>query len=406
MTQAQRRLVVGVYLVLRAITWAAVMSYGAWFGYRIVYFLVHYDAYLDFVAGCHWDIPCLLISALSLRITDAAFCYVTALIIWWNIHSCWRQILKNGEESDNAKPPLDAVVARDATSTGITHTIYFPGLGGDLTQFARYAGRKGFHLHDNGGTHVYHRDAANLFPNPWLGGVKGDGSDVEPHGVVRHYGAVAWFCSLVIPVEMRAYVSGVQGGYPMEHRFTEYCFGQEADVEQGLRVVRAAMAEHSAGFDRFILFGTSRGAAVALQVAAKLTPEEAARVKLVVLEGVFTNVPDVLTYRFGHFLANLIHKVLPVFTQYRPSRPTPLDAATSFPHKELPVAVVTSQADDIVDPKMGKTIHGVLSQKTSAAHLLELRESPHSGYSTDNKGDREMYATFLQGLYDKYLTGQ
>ena len=143
---------------------------------------------------------------------------------------------------------------------------------------------------------------------------------------------------------------------------------------------------------------------------AALTPEEAARVRLLVLEGVFTSVPEVLHYRFGRALGTLVETALSIFTRYDPHHTsTPLYVARRFKHTKMPVALITSEADTVVDPKMTDTISAALRAPDSfpgsgnTTHVLRLKTSPHSDYATDNVEDRAAYVAFMRDMYKQHV---
>ncbi len=298
-------------------------------------------------------------------------------------------------------PPLAPASAHENPDAWFTTTVFFPGNGADITQAARYTGPNGFTDVYNG--HVVHRDAARLIVGKVYTG-NGDplGHDVLPHGLSYAYLSDP-YAGIIVPAYLRGFLSGVRGGAMVAHAPTEYNFGQTADVEQGLRIVRGAMAAEPERQRKFILFGTSRGAAVALQVAARLTAEEAGRVRFLWLEGCFTDVPRVLTYRFGAWLGAFVGWVLARVTRYAPGAPTPLDAARAFPHKEMPVLLVTSRADAIVDPLMTSALYDALPQVEPWKRVLILDTSPHSDYATDNVADRARYAETLTGMYNAFI---
>ena len=305
--------------------------------------------------------------------------------------------------SDLWAPPLPRQELEEVDHKN-TQTLFFAGLGGDLTQFARYTGTDGFNLPGVG--QVYHRDAARLFPDPWTG-VEARGNDAHPHGVSNAYWTgifkQSWL-TVAIHYYLRGFLTGIRGGPMVLHDFGEYNFGQEADVVRGLEMVRRAFKAHPA--KKFILFGTSRGSVVALQVAARLSAEEIKKhVRFMILEGVFTSVPDVLTYRFGRGLGHFIEAVLGIFTRYDYRAPTPLSIAKTFPHTTLPIGVVTSAVDSVVDKDQCAKIHNVLKEKAGVetVRFLALNNSPHSDFGTGNVEDRKLYADFLESFYSDLI---
>jgi len=180
---------------------------------------------------------------------------------------------------------------------------------------------------------------------------------------------------------------------------------QHDDVMHALNHVRKEMARNPNS--RFIFFGSSRGAAVALQVAELLTSTEVARVPLVICEGAFTTVEDVIDTRFPLPVRVLVRAILALFTRYKPSANaawSPLQAATHFIHKKLPIVLVTSQADTVVVPVLTKRL-AVALRNSGLEHVyeIELADSPHSGYAWFNDDDRALYVTELDKIYKKHV---
>jgi predicted esterase len=302
---------------------------------------------------------------------------------------------------DDDDPPLTMVSATDPHAAD-TLTVFFPGNSGDITQLALYVGPTGFVLPREGGQHVYHRNAAGVFPKEqtlWLGRAP-TGEDVLPHGLAYYYrNPMGGECHVSMSPLVRGFFTGVRGGPDVVHHLTRYNFGQHDDVTHGLRVIRAAMAAHPT--KRVILFGASRGAAVALQVAARLTNEEAARVRLVVLEGCFTDVPRVLNYRFTSLLGPVVNTLLSWVTAYNPEdQATPLRAAQALSHA-FPVALVASHADRVVPHAMTTELYEALPSG-QRKHVLMLNRSAHSDYATGNEEDRAAYVAFMSDLYAQY----
>ncbi len=322
-------------------------------------------------------------------------CFVFLFIALIQLHIVGQLVLWLDEWITNSwNPPLPDVAAR-LPNDEMLHTLFFPGSLSDLTQAARYMGPRGFKLPQNGGSRVYHRDAALLFSNLWI---------AQPHGVVETYWSTRTPYAFDVTPLLRGFLTGVRGGFDVEHRWWKWNLAQTDDVAHGLRMVRDAFARCENENHQFILYGVSTGAATALQVAALLTPEELRRVRFMVLEGIFNNVNDMLTYRFGKVLGAVVSAVLVSFTRYSPSHAaTPLSVARAFPHKDLPIALVTSEADSVVDPAMVKRIRNALRDEAGVKFVdfLKLRDSPHSDYATHNKDDRNGYVEFMSQMYDR-----
>jgi pimeloyl-ACP methyl ester carboxylesterase len=185
--------------------------------------------------------------------------------------------------------------------------------------------------------------------------------------------------------------------------------GQESDVKKALADTRRVMANNGTDKkkDKWILYGVSRGAAVALQVAALLTEEEIKRVSLVILEGVFTNAEDVLDSPPDPISPYCNRFMVRVFTKYRKvhnDKWSPLAAAKTFPHRDLPIVIATSLADEIVLPRLGKQIGKTLRDAgVKHVHEIELQNSAHAQYAWGNDADRETYVNGLNVAYEKFV---
>lgn len=312
----------------------------------------------------------------------------------------------------HTRVPLPPVVERwpdDVT------TVYFPGNGADVTQMARYAGPEGFALAD--GSRVLHPHSLQLVHRPWLG-VKGDGVDVAPYDAWplsrSEHRAIMPTLDLATRVLMN-----IRGCVPALRAPRRINLAQTGDVQHAYDIVRDAMTARPN--DRVVLFGTSRGAAVALRLTAVLTPEERQRVALVVLEGVFDTVENVLYDRFEKgarfgVRARVVRWLLRRVTQYRPDAPTPLDAARALSaemrdhengvKRVPPVAVITSAVDRVVYPTSTRAVYDALvgASRDARVHFLELKASTHSGYTTDSDADRRAYRDFMADMYARYVT--
>ncbi len=190
------------------------------------------------------------------------------------------------------------------------------------------------------------------------------------------------------------------------YKWWDVNIGQEGDVRHALASVRTALVNNPG--KRLVLRGTSRGAAVALQVAALLTSDEIAHVPLLICEAPFTTVADVIDARFAWKWERLLVRVgLRVFTSYRAKQSkqwSPMAVAWNFSHPTLPIVIVASKVDTVVPPQVTERLVDVLKRGgVQHVHTILLQASDHSSFSSDNDADRRTYVTELDALYNQYL---
>jgi len=155
-----------------------------------------------------------------------------------------------------------------------------------------------------------------------------------------------------------------------------------------------------------ILYGVSRGAATTFRACAQRA-DDYADVRLVILEGCFDNVSHNLKARFPTLCSftgvhYLMHETLTLITSYKKDGGSPLDDVARFP-KNLPVAFITSEADDVVPAECTKELVAALVKAGhKEVYFLRLKASSHSKYMMDNEADAAAYQYFVHALYKKY----
>lgn len=184
----------------------------------------------------------------------------------------------------------------------------------------------------------------------------------------------------------------------------------ESEIDRGLDDVREALAWKGNFTERkVIIYGFSRGAALALLVAGRLTPEEQEKIAFVVAEAPFDNVVNVaadaidrlLNYFLPHWWLNFVKRIIAilfnVFVRLWPWWPDgPVDAPIPF---GMPV-LVASGSDDPVTPvgcqqriveRMVKLGH------TNVTHVVA------DGADHINIHLSEAFQTALKKMYHKYV---
>lgn len=160
--------------------------------------------------------------------------------------------------------------------------------------------------------------------------------------------------------------------------------------------------------NHLILWGVSRGGATTFNAIAK---EKYPEVKLVVLEGAFDSIPNLIFNRASrYFKSNVVASCISCaisagisfFTKYRNNGPSPITAVENFP-EDIPVVFITSQSDAIVPCENTENLAYSLAKRgNNDVYLLKLKNSSHPDYMYDDKQDRETYERFIHAIYKKY----
>jgi len=186
------------------------------------------------------------------------------------------------------------------------------------------------------------------------------------------------------------------------HDLRRFNVAQEGDLKHAMEQVTHQMKLRP--HDRFILFGTSRGAALALQVANALSEDDIKRVAFTVCEGVFDTAPAVMESRFGALVTKTLTWFLPKVTEYNPYHvQTPLWIAEHFKQPHHPVLMVTSQQDTVVPMEHTQRVFDAMHPTATCRRLLVLIKSPHSSYATWDHTDRCLYKQVMQEWVNKYV---
>lgn len=153
---------------------------------------------------------------------------------------------------------------------------------------------------------------------------------------------------------------------------------------------------------KLVLFGSSRGAATTFTSFAFLEPELQRKVKLVIVEGTYDTVPNVVRHRFTRFGGPVMEFLLESLAEYKKGQVSPLEAAHNFP-LDTPVAFVYSETDSIVPASLTKNVIRVLNERGhKKLHILSFKDASHSGMSLENVDNQIAYKNFVEDLYDKY----
>jgi len=125
-------------------------------------------------------------------------------------------------------------------------------------------------------------------------------------------------------------------------------------------------------------------------------PELLARVKGVVLEAPFADLPATVKFRYG-ILSPIVMKGLEILTNYKfGGYPSPLEHAEKYKWPtHIPVMIIRSKADEIVPPEGTKQLIDALrdNRNNSGISLMEvlLARSCHSSMAIDDDSDVQLY---------------
>lgn len=154
---------------------------------------------------------------------------------------------------------------------------------------------------------------------------------------------------------------------------------------------------------KIVLCGASRGAALTLVAVSQLTPQEQARIALVVVEAPFDSFPNVLnSWPYLRYVSGVQLYLISRFGLYNSNQLTPIDTVTQIPHS-LPIAFITSEIDTVVPKSCTQNLIDRLRESGHPQiHHCELQHSSHDGMPLEDKDDQLMYCNFMNTMYDRY----
>jgi hypothetical protein len=272
-------------------------------------------------------------------------------------------------------------------------TFYFQGNNASRAQASKYTGGTPVTYTVNDEEYMARCDRAplllhNIYKHPELHDV-GYGS----------YNPCHWLFQTITYFQNRS-----QGIQAPSHCFyiTRWNVGGNADLEHYLIHFRE-MLNRMPFHKKIVVYGPSRGASLTLVAVSQLTPEEQARIALVIVEAPFDTFPNVLNaWPYLRYVAGIQLYLISRFGLYEPSQLTPLDAITQISHK-IPIAFITSECDTVVPKTCTQNLIDRLHESGHPLiHHCELQRSSHDGMSLEDKEDQQMYFDFMNALYDRY----
>ncbi len=297
-------------------------------------------------------------------------------------------------------------------------TVFFQGIFASQAQAAKYMGRRGF-IATTGEFVVCLENSIDaihtLSVAPELEEVV---LDTSLYGLVRKKG---YFAALgLYPLYQGFYARGLIDNYINGTKVVGKKFkretvkgyaiqmslmniGQEGDVKDHQKKMELA------GSGDKILYGVSRGSAVSfVAYALNHTSDQYKNVKLVVLEGAFDAIEQVIRHRHSliakyTFAENFLYdRILHRFTQFKRSGISPISVVAYFP-KDTPVLFITSAIDKNVSSACAKNLaHALVQSGHKQVYIGELKNSSHTGYTQDNPEDVLAYQTCLHTMYKYY----
>lgn len=183
---------------------------------------------------------------------------------------------------------------------------------------------------------------------------------------------------------------------------TRWSVGGLDDVDQFLENIMKMIDEHPN--KKVVVFGPSRGGSTVLIGVSQLPKEYQDRISLVIVEAPFTSFPDVLrSWPYLRYLSSVQLYLLSTFGRYKHDQITPIQVIKNIP-KSIPMAFVISRVDTTVNPKLSKELWFERTLCGTNIHLCKLNNSHHIGMPTSNLADQKKYYSFVEKLYERYLS--
>jgi len=170
---------------------------------------------------------------------------------------------------------------------------------------------------------------------------------------------------------------------------------QEADIEALSKSYNKHITEYP---DSDVTgFATSRGAATTFSAIAQ---NKLPLVKIVILEGIFDSIPHLLKHKFK-LTYKMVRSIITKVTSYKNNGISPDQSVSTYP-KDLPTLLVSSKKDEVVPHCCTKSLYRKLKDRGCKVHFLVLENAGHSGYSTHNQQDKDLYEQVLHAFYKHY----
>lgn len=300
-------------------------------------------------------------------------------------------------------------------------TIYYQGMHASQTQAAKYLGSRGF-ISPTTLEYVVSNKSIDIVNDVW---VKPEIDEVVPAPLNRKWSSVRalvpnmWAKAHELISKLANRFHGINVTRNLDSDPAQTIAAHSLIVSKINVAQEGDLANHVKRMESFydecpdsdaIMMGVSRGAATTFQAAAlynKTASEKLEKVRLIHLEGCFDSVEHVMRCRHpwllkSDFGMNLVAKCASWIIAFKKDGTSPIKMVNDFP-QDIPVAFITSKKDREVPPICTKTLVRALL-KTGHPHVyfLELNNSSHPNYASDNDQDKTDYQNFMHALYQKY----
>mmetsp|Transcript_8074 Transcript_8074/g.8942 ORF Transcript_8074/g.8942 Transcript_8074/m.8942 type:complete len:322 (-) Transcript_8074:38-1003(-) len=280
-------------------------------------------------------------------------------------------------------------------------TVFYQGIFCSQTQLAKYTGPKGF-ISTAGDTVVCKNGIETVY-KPFVGkeidtiilkknNPKNTSSCCSIAPAV-HY-ITNWRYNYVYGVTVKQQEDQKETVDAHQMDFFKASFGQEVDLKNHKEKYNLCMKKN--GGSDIILFGCSRGAATTWNA---MCLHKYPNVKLVILEGIFHSVADLLatSVPYGH---ETVHALMPyLFPKYDPKGPAPGNLVDQFP-PGVPVVFISSKIDKVVPfSSTLKLANALAKRQKNEVYFINLTASSHPYYPLSNQDDKNAYAYGLHAIY-------
>jgi hypothetical protein len=268
-------------------------------------------------------------------------------------------------------------------------TVFFQGHMASRIQAANYAGPKGLHVYtsETDIEHIYSPTSPTILHNIYT---TKDLNDIGYGFTLNPLQLVSKIKSLVANTYYDVYGASICHNY-----VTESNLAGPSDVQQNIKTIEKCVKDYPN--KKIVLFGCSRGAATVVTTLANLNKDLLGHVVLAIVEAPFDSVESVVSA--SSYIPSLGMFYLRTFTKYEDKQQSPLDAVNGDFPLDIPIAFVTSKADDRVPVENTQRLINVLNAKGHKnLHHLMLDDKHHSLMFMDDK-----YVEFVNGLYEMYV---